>query len=43
LPLKRFEHHSTTFTKQGAVWGNYWDYRARLQAKWSSHFQVITT
>jgi hypothetical protein len=27
-------HHSVTVSKRGFAWGRYWEYRAKLEAKW---------
>jgi hypothetical protein len=43
LPALEFKHASDTFNKEGAAWGNYWEYRGRLEGKWYNKFKVVTT
>jgi hypothetical protein len=40
---KRFEHYSTTVRAEGYSWGNYPEYRKRLERKWGRRFRVVTT
>jgi hypothetical protein len=38
-----FEHHSNTVRTEGYRWGNYPEYRDRLERKWRRRFRVVTT
>lgn len=40
---ERFEHHSSTVRSEGYSWGNYREYRERLERKWGRQFRVVTT
>jgi glycosyltransferase involved in cell wall biosynthesis len=44
VPARRFEHHSTTWSREGPDWGDYSKYKAVLLDKWRGVLgEVVTT